>query len=69
MIVLLRQILIITLKAQRSNLLRIIDLNPGLSDYKALYNNASQMARLQMGRFFCMICLDYIPTYPEYLDN
>ena len=26
------------------------------------------MARLQMGRF-CMICLDYIPTYLEYLRN
>lgn len=44
------------------------NLNPGLLDSKALYNNASQMARLQMGRF-CMICLDYDRTYLEYLGN
>ena len=52
-----------------NNFLRIMErLNPGLLDSKALYNNASQMARQQMGHF-CMICLDYIPTYLEYLGN
>ena len=52
-----------------NNFLRIMErLTPGLFDSKALYNNASQMARQQMGHF-CMICLDYIPTYLEYLGN